>query len=819
MGFRLALRSVVRAPGLAALIAVTMALGIGANTTMFGVARAVFLRPLPFPEPDRLVALWEADPARGITRQRVTPHNFVDWEAESRAFESMGIVPMGAGTISSFNVAGRASMQRVRGVYASSGFFRTVGVAPAMGRALSAEGDHRIGAREIVIGDTLWKDHFGGDANVLGKTLEVDTFRGGHFVVVGVMPPGFDFPSGSKMWLSLADWGGGPLPAIDAPQRCCSWFGAFARLRPGVTVEAAEAELTTIARRIGERHPDGSRVTNVEVVPLRESLVGSQRVALGALFGAVGCVLLVACANVANLLLSRGLSRRREVQTRIALGATRSRIAGQLLIESLCLCAPGGVAGVVIAAWAQPMLANALHPYVPLVEQTRMDAAVLAFALLASATSAVLCGLAPLAGLQRADAGSRSQTEGRASSRLRRALVVAEVALAVMLISSAGLLVRTLSNLQTVDTGFDRDRLLTVSLDVTTGPLRSRGNAARFLETLLPRVAALPGVRSAGAATNIPLESAVASQPITREDRVAEAASASPRVVPSAVTPGYFEALGVPLTRGRACAETDTAASVLIALINDTAARRYWPGEDPIGKRFAIGSRERFGFFRAPATPGTVEYREIVGVVGDVRSAGFAQDVQPEIFLCYKQYPIYEPTLMVRTAVDSAVLAPALRREIAATSGRAVILEVKTMDEVAARSLRDRRLRTAMVASFAVLALGLGMLGIYGVLSYTVGQRTREIGVRVALGADGRLVAQMIVGQAVRLTLTGLAIGLIGALIAARAIAGLLFGVQPFDLLTFAATGATMLGAAALAAALPARRAAGIEPAVALRSD
>lgn len=817
---KLPLRGITRAPGFAALVVVTMALGIGANTAMYGVVRVVFFKPLPFPEPGRLVTVWESDPARGISRQRVSGQNFVDWEAQNGVFEAMGALPTGTGTLSMFNVVGRDVTERVPGLYASAGFFRVLGVPPMLGQTLSPEDDRRPGERHVVISYAYWKDHFGGDAGVLGRTIDVDTFRGGAFTIVGVMPEGFDFPGGMKIWLSLADWGAGPLPPPDMAERCCPWYAVFARLKPGVTPERAANELTTIARRISDRHPHAPRVTEVQVVPLRESLVGTHRLALGALFGAVGCVLLIGCANVANLLLSRGVGRRRELLTRMALGAARWQIARQLIVESLLLCGAGAIAGLVVAAWAQVAIGRALQGRIPLIEHMRMDLTVLGFAMLLGTVSGVLCGLAPLFGWQAADSRSRAQTEGTASRRLRHVLVVSEVALAVMLVASAGLLVRTLANLNAVDIGFQTEGILTMSLDVTTETLRGRGNAARFLEELIPRVAALPGVRSAGAATGTPFESGPAAQAITREDRSALLAVESPKVVQMAVTPGYFTALGAALIKGRFCTEADTADGVLVALLNETAARRYWPGEDPIGKRFAIGSRERFGFFRAPATPGAIEWREIVGVVADVRSAGFAAEIQPEAYYCYKQFPLYEPRLFVRTAGDAAAaLAPAIRQAIRAVNNRAVILDVRTMEQVAAESLKDQRLRAALVVTFSVLALGLGMLGIYGVQSYAVGQRTREIGIRMALGADRTEVARMIVGQAVRLTAAGILLGLVGAATVARVIASVLFGVRPLDAVTFAATCLLLLAASVVASSVPARRAMRVDPAVALGSE
>lgn len=633
------------------------------------------------------------------------------------------------------------------------------------------------------------------------------------------MPQRFDFPRGAKIWLSLGDWGGGPLPSPDATDRGAPWYAVFARIKPGVTNERAATELTAIACRISERHPEAARVAQVKVMPLRESLVGEHRLALWMLFGAVGCVLLIGCANVANLVLSRGIGRRKELVTRLALGATGWRIARQLILEGLVMCGLGTVAGLIFAGWARGVLGPVIAGYVPLAEDTRMDWAVLGFAALLTLASGLFCGLAPLAEWRKLDWRSRGQTESMTSKRLRQTLVVSEVALAVMLVATAGLLVRTFAKLQAVDVGFQMTRLLTVSVDMTTGPLRVRGNAARSLEALIPRVAALPGVRSVGASTGATLEEAPAAQAITREDRPPATATDSPHVIQTAVTPDYFKVLGVPLQKGRLFTETDAADGKLVAVLNETAARRYWPGEDPIGKRFAIGSRERYGSFRAPVEPGGIEWREIVGVVSDVRSAGFAADVQPEVYFCYKQFPIYGPTLIVRTHGDPMLLAGAIRREIAAVSNRAVVRSIRTMDQVAAETLAERRLRAMLVALFSVLALAQGILGIYGVLSYTVAQRTQEIGIRMALGADPLQVSRMIVGQALRLTAAGIVVGLAGAFAAARWIASLLFGVQPLDIPTFAGTCVLLLLVSIFASYAPARKAMRVDPALALRSE
>jgi predicted permease len=813
-------RGIVRNPGFSAVVILTLAVGIGATTALFSLVRAVFLRPLPFPAQERLVTVWEQDPRAGQNERRPTPANFVDWAAGAQSFEALGVLPNWNGKAWPFNVNGRTGPERVEGIYASSGFFDVMGVKPLIGSVLGREEDLSAGRRKVVISYRYWQDAFGGDPQVVGKGLTIDTFRGGVFTIVGVMPPGFDFPSGASLWLSLGDWGAGPMPPRDAADRCCPWYTVFGRLRSGATPAEAAAELTAIAHRIALRHPTAAAVPAVKVVPLRETLVGAHRLTLVGLFAAVCCVLLIACANVANLLLARGITRHREVSTRLALGATRRQIARQLLAESLLLTVPGAAFGLLVAAWTQAALVPALAERVPLVDTARMDWGVLVFGVVLTLGTSAACGLAPLVEWRATSWRSDRQTEARASRRLRQALVIGELALAVALVVSAGLLVKTVLNLESVDVGFDRARTLIVSTDLTTSSLRTRGNAARFVESLVPRLTGLVDVRAVAAATGAPFEGNLASQAITRQGDPVRPATLSPHVVQTAVTTGYFAAMGIDLLRGRGFTEDDRADRTLVAVINETAARRYWPGEDPIGKRFAIGSRERFGSFRQPP-PGGVEWREIVGVVSDIRSAGFAADVQPEVYYSYRQFPLYDPRIVIRAANDRAAeaLAKIVRQEIRSLNPDAIVVGVRTLDDLAIRSIAEPRMRAALVMTFSALALLLGMLGIYGVMSYTVAQRAREIGIRMALGARAVDVRRMVLAQAFQLTAAGVLIGLASAFAIARWISSLFFGVGPADVTTLAVTCLLLMTAAFLATASPARRAVRIDPAIALRSE
>jgi len=487
-------------------------------------------------------------------------------------------------------------------------------------------------------------------------------------------------------------------------------------------------------------------------------------------------------------------------------------------VEGLVLSVAGALAGLWLSVSAQPLVTRFLSERLPLAERAGADWTVLLFVSAVAIACGVLCGLAPLAGSSQASLANRDQTEGVFGRRLRTALVVGEIGLAGMLAAGAGLLIRTVAKLEAVDMGFRTAGLLTVSTDLTTGPLRSRGNSAQFLEEALERIATLPGVRIAAATTALPFEAGMASQAITREDRPPQSSSDSPQVIQVAVTPGYFDAMGMRLRAGRAFAAMDRADGKLVAILNETAARRYWHGEDPVGKRFAIGSRERYGGFRRVAA-GTIEWREIVGIVSDIRSAGQSAPVEPEVYYCYRQFPIYGPSLVIRTEGDPLALAPAVRREIQAVNRHAVVTDVRTMDAVAAQAINGHSLRAGIAGGFSLVAVGLGMLGVYGLMTYTVTQRTREIGIRMALGARESQVVGMILRRAFALASAGLALGLALSMAAGRWLSTLLFGVKATDPVTLAGTSLLLALAAVAASYAPARRAARVDPAMALRSE
>lgn len=763
--------------------------------------------------------LAESDPAAGIERRAVTPANFVDWAAQSSAFEALGVLPDSNGTPTLFKVVWANGTDRVSGVYATSGFFPAIGMTPELGRFFGQEEDQQDGLRRVVISHALWERRFHADPNVIGQTIDVDTWRGGKFTIVGVVHKGLEFPLGADIWLSYGDSGMGPLPKPESAERCCSWLAVFARLKPGVAPSQAEAEMGAIARGVSERHPSVSKVAAVKVTPLREQLVGDQRLVFYALFGAVGCVLLIACANVANLLLSRGISREQEMLTRQALGASNWQIARQLITESLVLCLLGAAAGVLFSMWAEDALVRVFAERIPIIATARIDWSVLAFTAMITVLSAVACGLSPLIHWRSAEWRGRGQTESSGRTRLRGALVAGELAVSLILVASAGLLVRTVLKLSDVNFGFRTKGILVVSTDVNTETLREPGDTARFVDRLLPRLQTLPGVTMVAAATALPVETVWSINPITPEGRSVRPQAESPQVFQFAVTRDYFSVLGIPLKKGRTFTEAETRDSKLVTVLSETAARRYWPGEDPIGKRFVSGSAERFGWFRSPPSESGPEWREIIGVVGDVRSSGYGSAPLPIAYYSHQQAPVNAPFLLVRTEGEPASLAAAVRDEITNLNSRVVVTNSRGMDQVISDTITEPRVRAALVGLFAGLALLLGMLGVYGTASYAVALRTQEIGIRIALGASRSEVAGMVVGQAFRLAALGTAVGLLGSCLVSRAFSSLLFGVQPIDPLTLAAASLVLLGSAVIASYFPARRAMKIAPASALRNE
>ena len=813
--FRYAIRTLRNNPGFAVIAILTLTLGIGANTVIFSIVKAVFLRPLPYAEPDRLVMLWQRDPQKGTAQARVAPANFVDWREQNQVFDHMGFYPAWGGA-QTFRLVGHDGPERVAGAYGSAGLFRALGVEPILGRTFGPEEDERQGNQAAILGYGLWQRRFGGARDVLGRTVTVDTYGLRTYTIVGVMPPGFDFPDRSEIWLP-AGWMGVQVPAPGAAARCCSWLVVVARLKAGSSLSQAQTEMDTIARRILDQHPEARESPAVVVIPLLEQMVGPLRRSFLVLMGAVLFVLLIASANIASLMLSRAVARQKEIVMRVVLGASRARIIRQSLIESLVLALAGGGSGLLLAIVSLKLVAAAAADRVPRLSEAEINLPVLAFTAAAAILTGLLFGLAPAWHASRTALAARNWT-GRAMPA-RKGLIVFEIALATMLLVCSALLIESFFRLSSVNPGFRPENVLAARFDMTGRSFAGRTPPRVYFQQLMSRIREMPGVVSVGGVSMLPLaDGGVAGQPITIPERGILPAADSAKAKAGGATPDYFRTMGVPLVRGRFFTESDGAEAPPVAIINETMARRYWPGEDPVGRRAALGSRERLGRTR-PGGGGEPDWMQIIGVVADMRGIGLDAEPRPELYMPYWHWPWYEVDLVVRATADPSRLASALRRAAYDLDRNALITSIRTMDDIVGDSVAQPRFRAVLLGVFAGLALLLAALGIYGVVSYSTAQRTQEIGIRMALGAQPRNVLRMVLAQALRLAATGVLIGLAGSLAVSRTLSTLLYGVSTTEPAAFASVSLLLVGVAAAASLVPARRAARVDPMVALRHD
>ncbi|HXG65434.1 MAG TPA: ABC transporter permease [Blastocatellia bacterium] len=756
--------------------------------------------PLPFKDPDRVVTLWQYNTKRGV-KEKVSYANFLDWRDQNQVFEEMATIePF------SFDLTGQGAPEYYRSWLVTDGFFRILGVNALHGR-IFAEEEYQTGNNQVVvISHNLWKRRFGSSLDLLGQTLTLD---GMPCKVVGVMPPEFQFPAGRDFWAPKA------LTDRDKRGRARNYLQAIARLKPGVTVEQAREEMNAIAARLGEAYPQtNAEFMGATVVPLPEQLTGEVRPALLVLLGAVGFVLLIACANIANLMLARGAERQREFAIRAALGAARIRLIRQLFTESALIALLGGLGGVLLAGWVIDLLL-ALNPgNVPRFEQIGLDGRVLGFALGVSALTALIFGLAPALYFSRPNLnetlkeGGRSATAGLARQRLRNLLVVSEIALALVLLVGAGLLVRSFVSLLQVDPGFQADRVAAFQVHVWDKHPEP-GQRAAFFEQTLEQIAALPGVQAAGAVSALPfigVDSIDIDIAFTIEGQPVPAPGQEPNAYYTLATRNYFAAMGIPLLSGRSFTAYDNQQSAPVALINQAMARRYWPGEDPVGKKITV----RYG---RPTT------REIIGVVGDVRHTGLDSEPRPEIYIPHPQQPDGSMSFVVRTSGDPAAIMAAVQDRIWSVNKDIAFPEIAPLHQLISQTLAQWRFNLLLLGSFAAIALMLAGVGIYGLISFSVSQRTHEIGVRVALGAEMRDILKMVLGEGMALALAGVGIGLAGAFALTRLMASMLFGVSATDPLTFAAVALLLVGVALLACYIPARRATKVDPMIALRHE
>ncbi len=803
---RFGLRMLRKHPGFAAIAVLTLALGIGANTAIFSVFHGVLLEPLPFPDPHRLVTLWSQEDWPYGTNG---PEYF-DLRERQTTLAGLAVYRVVGG-----NLSGQGDPVRVTAAAVTAGFFPVLGVEPMLGRAFGEEEDQPGKDPVAVLRHGFWQRQLGGDPKALGRTL---SFDGISYTVIGVMPPGFAFPDGADLWLPAA------LDPANPAGRTGHGLGSVARLRPGVSLDQASEDVRRISRAMHEEHPEAypERFRSgwtLRVEPLQASLVGDVQPALLALLGAVGLVLLIACVNVANLLLARGTAREREITVRAALGASRGRLVRQLLTESVLLSLLGGAVGLGLAFWGLDQLVGLAPQGLPRLAGIGISAQVLAFVLAVSVATSLLFGLAPalFAVRGKLDEPLRNRAEGSAGpgrEHLRGALVVLEVALTLVLLIGAGLLLRSFSNLRQVDLGFRTEQVLTVHLTLPRSSYPTAEARASFYDGLLARVGALPGVEAAGAISVLPL-SGDFSFALMAEGMAANFPESYPHGLvvlsgPRAVTPGYFRVMGIALLAGRLFEESDRGDAPLVVMVSDDFAREAWPdAASVVGKRIAF------------PTSGEAEWRTVVGMVRDVRDekANLAGRRYKDVYFPHAQQPAGDMFLTLRTAAEPTGLVGAVRGEVEALDPTLPLYEVRTMAEVVAHTLARPRLNALLMALFAAMATVLGAVGIYGVISYGVSQRTHEIGVRLALGAQPGDILRQIVGRGMVLVAAGLALGLAGAVVLTRWLESQLFGVAATDWAIYGAV-AGLLAAVALAACyLPARRAMAVDTATALRYE
>jgi len=813
---RYTLRVLAKQPLFTAIVILTFALGIGANTAVFSVVNAVLLRPLPFHEPQNLVALGEfdtrekADPGTEI--ESISYLDYVGWRDQNKVFEHVAVCTnQSVGTLTDGNQA-----THVQGESVSANLFTLLGIQPILGRTFLPKEDEP-GNHVAVLSYGLWQRQFGADRGIIGKTVVLD---GKPFEVIGVMPPRFTFPlrfsNPPELWITMSNLRQTP-PDGSQPmteQRDNDFFSCIARLKPNVSMQQAQANIDTIVADWRRQYPDSKLHVGAKVIPEISSMIGSTRSALLMLCAMAGCVLLIACVNVANLLLARSLSRNREISIRAALGARRWHIIKQLLAESTLLGAFGGFAGLLIAIWGIDLL-RAFLPSIPRIDEISPDLRVLGFTALVSMAVGIFAGLLPawrashpnLAGSL--NESSRGSSEGGSAGRTRAALVVIEIVLAVVLLASAGLLMKSFLRLQKVPSGFDPTKVVTARVALPETNYGKPEQAAEFYKKLLDRVSALPGVQSAGAAWWIPLSGSDIGFTFNIEERPVPTAQ-QPVAQVNVVTPNYFQTVRVPIRQGRAFTEHDERTAPPVAIVSEGFAEHFFPGENPIGKRIIPNGS---------VDPGKPPVREIVGVVADMHLISLREAPKPQIYVPHQQFAIQSMSIFVRTPLDPQTVTAALRRTFNEIDKDIPVYRVRALPEYVSESVAQPRLNAMLVGLFALIALLLAAAGIFGVMSYSVTQRTQEIGIRLALGAQRYDVLRLIVLQGMRFVVAGLVLGLIGVFACTRLLQSLLFGIGATDLRTMLVVSAILSVVAFLACLLPARRATLVDPVKALRAE
>jgi predicted permease len=801
---RYALRTLAKKPAFTSIAIVAIALGIGANTAIFSVVNAVLLRPLPFKNPEQLVMVWENATHLGFPKNTPSPPNFIDWQRQNTVFTGMAAM-----SERSFNLTGVGEPERLDGRRVSANLFDLLGVPALLGRTFVPD-DDRPGARVVLLSHSLWQRRFGSDSRVIGRTV---TLNGESYTVIGVTPRSVHLPAygnwQDKLWVPIA------FTNEELRERGSHFLDVIARIKTGVTLKQAQAEMETIAARLAKQYPRSNTRLGATVTPLHEEIVGDIKPALLILAGAVGFVLLIACANVANLLLARAAAREKEIALRLALGASRSRLTRQFLTESVLLAFLGAGAGLLLALAGVRVLKTFDPSMILQIQAINIDGTVLLFTASIALLTGIVFGLAPA--MHALDSnlndslkeGGRDSAVSRKGNRLRGLLVIGEVAVSFILLVGAGLLINSFLHLRNLDPGFRADHLLTTKVDLSEVKYPDGERRSVFFDEALRRIHALPGVQSVAVAGNLPLTYNGDSASIAVEGIPDPPPDQWPDVIYRAIGPGYFSAMGISRIRGRDFTDQDKADSKKVVMISEKTAQHYWPGQDPIGKRLKPGSTTSDG-----------PWREVIGVVKDVRQNDFIAQPKMQMYLPYRQMKdVAANALVVRTSVEPMSLATSVRNAIWAVDKDQPVADIDTMDHIVTEAIARQRFSMLLLGIFAAVALMLAAVGIYGVMSYSVAQRTHEIGIRMALGARRADVLQMTVKQGLKLVSVGMVLGLVAAFLLTRVLASLLFGISATDPITFFGISVVLLSVAILASYVPALRATKVDPIIALRAQ
>jgi len=812
--FRYGLRTLRKNPGFAAAAILVLALGIGANTAIFSVVNAVLLKPLPFSHPEQLVQIWHTPPQKsfpGMKEFAVSAANYLDWQAQNHVFEHTAIYSYGT-----YNLTGKGEPQFISARRVSSDFFAVLQAEPLLGRVFVPEEDQPGHNNVVVLSESFWRTQFAADPNIVGEDINLD---GAAYRVIGVMRAKFQFPITSDPSFAVKLWA--PLAMTDRERavRAEHHYAVIGRLRSGVTLQQAQAELDTISHRLEQEYPADDKGWGAVLKPLDEELAGDVRTPLLVLLGAVALVLLIACANAANLVLARTISRQREIAVRSALGASRARVVRQVISETVVLSLAAGVLGLLIAHFGVKLIVAFFASKLPRAAAISLDASVLEFTLLIALLTGIVAGLLPAIRISRVNVnealkqGSRTSSDA-AGNRTRGMLIVSEVALSLMLLIGAGLMIRSLWMLRNVDPGLDPHNVLALDPALSRTTFPQPGQEIEFYTELLRRIHALPGVESAGVIDNVPLDNGGSIQPVQIEGHPVQAMADQPEVSVRLISPGYLRAMHIPVLRGRDFSEQDNADNPATVLITQAMAKRLWPNEDPIGRHVTM-------YFYPD------KVREVVGIVGDVKDDGLNKPAPATLYMplgqlttprtaAWQSFPLW---IIVRTNSEPSASVPGVIHTIHELNAGVPVRDVTTMEDFVVNSVSQQRFNMLLLASFAGLALVLAAVGIYSVLAYTVRRRVREIGIRMALGAQTADVLRLIVSEGMKPTAIGVAAGIAGALALGRVLSSLLYGVRPSDLATFAGVCVVLVSVALVASLVPAYRATRVEPVTTLREE